>query len=131
MATDSIIKHFDTIFNEMADIRNELVDRIKAGDHIANFNPRLGEISVDETQKEEFYSKMEFLAKLLHFKKRYDSEYEPDWFNVNEPKYYIAYNPLIYNYYCGVTYGYPHMGDVYFSSEKVASKCIDWLNKFN
>lgn len=131
MATDNIIKHFDTIFNEMADIRNELVDRIKASDHMMNFNPRLGEVSVDETQEEEFYSKIEFLAKLLYFKKRYDNEYEPNWYDELAPKYYVWYNPVTHNYCRGINYSNQHVGDVYFSSEMVASKCIDWLNKFN
>jgi hypothetical protein len=131
MATDNIIKHFDTIFCEMADIRNELNSRFKASETMVNFNSRLSSISVDKTQEEEFYSKIEFLAKLFHFKKRYDDEYKPDWFNINEPKYYIAYNPHIHNYYYGVTYEYPHIADVYFSSSEMASKCIKWLNKFN
>ena len=128
---DNIIKHFDTIFCEMADIRNELNSRIKASETMVNFNPRLSSVSVDKTQEEEFYSKIEFLAKLLYFKKQYDADYKPDWFDELAPKYYVWYNSVNHCYCYGINYSNQHIGDVYFSSFKVAEKCIDWLNKFN
>lgn len=131
MATDKIVKHIDDIFVHLSDIREELVGRIKASDHMTNFNPRLSSISIDKSQEDEFYAKIEFLAKLLYFKKQYDADYKPDWFDELAPKYYVWYNSVNHCYCYGINYSNQHIGDVYFSSFKVAEKCIDWLNKFN
>lgn len=67
---------------------------------------------------------------LLYFKYTYDREYTPDdyWSDSSVAKYYIHLNM------CAVKYEVTHAfiygcNTVYFSSEAIAKKCADFLNK--
>jgi hypothetical protein len=70
-----------------------------------------------------------FTDMLMAFKWCYDRDYEPDW-TTARPKYHIVYN---YDanpnkrYYISMSYEYRH-NTIYFSSEDIAKKCVDWLN---
>lgn len=72
----------------------------------------------------------EFNDKLLAFKWCYDRDYEPKWECnglTKENKYYVyyddSYGEYDYDYVCNY-----QSNLVYFSSEKTAKKCCDWLN---
>ena len=74
-----------------------------------------------------FSYKTQFIADMLHFKYLYDRDYAPDWNNGNKPKWYVFYNGTRYD--CDIEYTYCNPSVVYFSSEGIAKKCADWLNK--
>jgi hypothetical protein len=65
---------------------------------------------------------------LMAFKWCYDRDYEPDW-TTRYAKYYIVYNfDANPNHYC-VSWCYTYnLNTIYFSSEDIAQKCVDWLN---
>lgn len=77
---------------------------------------------------EMFREKTQFIADLLHFKWLYDRDYEPDWLDERERKYFVTY----YHYVNGWVFDYVTRGNaegVYFSSQEIAQKCVDWLNR--
>lgn len=82
---------------------------------------------LSEEYAEEFAEKTQFIADMLHFKYLYDRDCKPNWKNSNEPKWYVCYNGDRYE--CDTNYVYRNISVVYFSSEDVAKKCADWLNK--
>jgi len=84
---------------------------------------------LSEEYAEEFAKKTQFIADMLYFKYLYDRDYKPDWKNGNKPKWYVVYNGTRYE--CDTRYGYEYRNPsgVYFSSEEIAKKCADWLNK--
>lgn len=72
----------------------------------------------------------QFNDDLLYFKYTYDSEYSPDdyWSDSSVAKYYIHLNM------CAVKYEVTHAfiygcNTVYFSSEAIAQRCADFLNR--
>lgn len=69
----------------------------------------------------------QFNNKLLAFKWCYDRDFEPDWSNRNESKYFIYYDSCA-NVYSYAVYSTISSNAVYFSSEEIAQKCCDWLN---
>lgn len=65
---------------------------------------------------------------LLAFKWCYDRDFEPDWTDMNQFKYYIEHNSRSNSF--GVRYNISSRFNlVYFSSHEIAQKCADWLNK--
>lgn len=65
---------------------------------------------------------------LLAFKWCYDRDFEPDWGNDDQFKYYIDYSNKSGSF--GVRYNVSaRFNLVYFSSHEIAQKCADWLNR--
>lgn len=81
-----------------------------------------------------FSEKTRLIADLLHFKYLYDKGYEPDWNNNRVTKWTVW---IPYNDYTNPkrrfkpvsTYEMYDPEKVYFSTEEIAQKCADWLNK--
>lgn len=75
---------------------------------------------------EEYAAKMKFLGEMMHFKWLYDRNFYPE----NKPlvnKWTIMLNE---DHEFVTTQNWNvQPGDIYFSSEKIARKCADWLNK--
>lgn len=82
---------------------------------------------LSEEYAEVFAEKTQFIADMLHFKWLYDRDYIPDWSNNSTPKWRVCYNGCVYE--CDNNYTYRNPSVVYFSSEEIAEKCADWLNK--
>lgn len=79
---------------------------------------------------EMFSDKAQFIADLLHFKYLYDRDYKPNWNDWLEYKYYICYDSLMGRYFSSSTSRrINHTETIYFSSEEIAKKCANWLNK--
>ena len=79
---------------------------------------------------EMFSDKAQFIANLLHFKYLYDRDYKPNWDDWLEYKYFIYYDNLMHRYcQCGTAHRTCRHETIYFSSEEIAKKCADWLNK--
>jgi hypothetical protein len=79
---------------------------------------------------EMFSEKAQFIANLLHFKYLYDRDYKPNWDNGLEYKYFIYYDNSMRKYFqCATAYRTCRHETIYFSSEEIANKCADWLNK--
>lgn len=69
---------------------------------------------------------------LLAFKWCYDRDFEPDW-NSDEDKYSVYYcqNQFAKGYKIDFTVNCNNNNIVYFSSEDIAEKCAEWLNKID
>lgn len=67
-----------------------------------------------------------FNDKLLAFKWCYDRDYQPDWNDIDEDKYFVALDHTDGRFEVDsyTTWSFP---TVYFSSEVIAQKCADWL----
>lgn len=72
----------------------------------------------------------DFNDKLLAFKYCYDLDYKPDWGDFDEDKYYVYYSNRAQKYDVDSTSIWD-IHNIYFSSEKVAQKCADWLNSLS
>ena len=64
---------------------------------------------------------------MLAFKWCYDRDYEPDWYDNENPKYTVIH-------LCDSGFHYDstnvvQYNQVYFSSEALATECAEWLNK--
>lgn len=69
-----------------------------------------------------------FNGMMLAFKWCYDRDFEPDWTDMNQFKYYIEHNSQSDSF--GVRYNISSRFNlVYFSSYEIAQKCAEWLNK--
>lgn len=69
-----------------------------------------------------------FNGMMLAFKWCYDRDFEPDWGNDDQFKYYIEYNSKLGSW--NVRYNVvSRFNLVYFSSNEIAQKCADWLNR--
>ena len=65
---------------------------------------------------------------MLAFKWCYDRDYEPDWADNSSYKYTIIWNKAFNRF----DYSWSTIticNHVYFSSDTIAKKCADWLNK--
>lgn len=78
-----------------------------------------------------FTERVQFIANLLHFKYLYDRDYEPNWIDLLEYKYYIFYNGKTKKFEWCYTIINSHPETVYFSTKEIAQKCVDWLNEKN
>lgn len=91
--------------------------------------------SFDNFPTVEYAKKLQKLNKfngmMLAFKWCYDRDYEPDWGNGGNDdqfKYCIVYNSESDSF--DVRYNIVSRSNlVYFSSQEIAQKCADWLNK--
>lgn len=85
---------------------------------------------LSEEYAEAFAKKTQFIADMLHFKYLYDRDYKPDWDSVDKNKFYVCYNNKTKRFKWGYSTSYSRMIEsVYFSTEQLAEKCADWLNK--
>lgn len=83
----------------------------------------------DDTFAEKAARMKKFTDMLLAFKWCYDRNYEPDW-STNDDKYFVAYDSVEGQY--DTTYSIAlSYNVVYFSSEDIAQKCVDWLNSID
>lgn len=91
--------------------------------------------SFDNFPTKEYVKKLlklnKFNGMMLAFKWCYDRDYEPDWGNGGNDdqfKYCIEYNSESDSF--GVRYNVVSRSNlVYFSSQEIAQKCADWLNR--
>ena len=76
-----------------------------------------------------FAEKTQIIADQLYFKESYDPDYEPDWDDGYETKFYVVYDNYSPKTYIVNNCGYfANYETVYFSSYEIAQKCADWLN---
>lgn len=77
---------------------------------------------------QEFADKCKLLAMMFHCKWYLDREYEPDWSKEATQKWFVCFNhhsgEFVPDYEFSVI-----RGQVYFSSEKTAQKCAEWMNE--
>lgn len=77
---------------------------------------------------QEFADKCKLIAMMLHCKWYLDREYEPDWSKEATQKWFVCFNhhsgEFVPDYEFSVI-----RGQVYFSSEKTAQKCAEWMNE--
>ena len=69
------------------------------------------------------------LKNLIKFKHCYDYNYTPDWNNGDEYKWSVYFSAAEGEYVVDWTVSWTRPSTVYFSSEEIAQKCADWLNK--
>ncbi len=69
-----------------------------------------------------------FVDACLVFKWCWDAEYNPDWYDSNELKWYIAYNHIDKRFEVYSRQLHQDIGTVYFSTRAIAERCADWLN---
>lgn len=84
---------------------------------------------LSEEYAEEFAKKTQFIADMLHFKYLYDRDYEPDWSNYKEIKWFVYYDYGNHKYYQESRHTLCDPTNICFSTEEIAQKCADWLNK--
>lgn len=65
---------------------------------------------------------------LLAFKYSKDENFEPDFFDEDQDKYYVMLNQAINQFDVSVTYT-DDINTVYFSNEQAAKECAAWLNE--
>jgi len=83
----------------------------------------------DDIYAEKAARMKKFTDILLAFKWCYDRDYEPDW-STNDDKYFVAYDSYNGRYDIDSFIAWLHPV-VYFSSEDMAQKCVDWLNNID
>ena len=66
--------------------------------------------------------KLVTLSKLMNIAKYYNKDWNPNWRNLTESKYYIRYNTGTYAVDCNYTYNY---GNIFFKNKKDAKAVID------
>lgn len=84
---------------------------------------------LSEEYAREFAEKTQFVADMLHFKWLYDKDYKPDLNDGFKCKYCIYYNSDTKQFESGFNTGYSHTESVYFSTNELARRCAEWLNK--
>ena len=95
--------------------------------HDTDYNPYCGYLSEDYVN---IVAKLKkFNDMLLAFKWCYDRDYKPSY-ATEELKYYIYYNNYANAYRYERIYNWMEP-IIYFSSEKIADKCCDWLNEID
>lgn len=78
---------------------------------------------------EMFAEKTQFIADCLFFKELYDRDFVPDWSCDFVEKYSVLCNSST-GKYCAYRSGLLYSTEsVYFSTEEIAQKCADWLNR--
>ncbi len=75
-----------------------------------------------------FNNRLDELSKLMEFKFCYDCSYVPNFDDTTE-KYYIMFSNHSGKYEISYNFNIKIPGVVYFSSEKIAKKCADWMNE--
>jgi hypothetical protein len=87
--------------------------------------------SFENFTTEEYAKKLQKLNKfngmMLAFKYCYDRDYEPNWAD-DSPKYTVVWN-MATNRFDYVWATLTRCNYVYFSSDDIAKKCAEWLNK--
>jgi hypothetical protein len=88
--------------------------------------------SFDNFPTKEYVKKLlklnKFNGMLLAFKWCYDRDYEPNWADDDSRKYTIIWN-VTNNRFDYVWSTITRCNCVYFSSDDIAKKCAEWLNK--
>ena len=72
-------------------------------------------------------NKIRFLLTLVKFKYCYDLEYKPVW-NANASNYVIFFDHSKNKFVVSDYTFFDNMLTIYFSSERIAQDCCDWLN---
>lgn len=72
---------------------------------------------------------IDYIKHLLEYKYNHDKNFEVDFTDVSSPKYSVIYNLSQEKYEPILTFDSYRLGEVYFSSEKIASSCAKWLNQ--
>lgn len=85
-------------------------------------------IPVESGFTDQFTNKLAVLTNLIRFKYCYDRDYIPDWSNENDYKWFVYFHTKSRTYLVDWTATWDRLPTVYFSSEKTAQKCADWLN---
>lgn len=68
-----------------------------------------------------------FVDACLAFKWCWDADYNPNWNDSTELKWYIAYDYVTKRFQVYCCQLLQHLGTVYFSTRAVAENCVDWL----
>lgn len=71
-----------------------------------------------------------FLDACLAFKWCHDAEYNPDWDNSKETKWYLVWDYGVSRFVVFHTQSFQALSTVYYSSRDIAQTCADWLNYF-
>jgi hypothetical protein len=69
-----------------------------------------------------------FLDACLAFKWCYDAEYNPNWGNRQEIKWYVIWDYNLSRFTVFHAQSFPSPSTVYYSSREIAQKCADWLD---
>lgn len=72
--------------------------------------------------------KLHFILLLIKFKYCYDKDYEPDWNNTEEQKWFVCVDTRSGKYNTDWVVRWNCPSSVYFSTREIAQKCCDWLN---
>lgn len=73
-----------------------------------------------------FADECQHIADMLHIKYLYDRDYEPNWEDDSEKKYFVYYNCNVGRFCVEYTKSYIY-SPVCFSNEEVAELCAEWL----
>lgn len=100
----------------------EVTNRGFTSGHVADYN-----YFHTEEYADEFAKNCKLIAMMMHCKWNIDRAYEPDWSKGATKKWFVCFNyqsgEFVPDYEFTV-----RRGQVYFSSEKTAQKCADWMN---
>lgn len=91
-------------------------------------NPFSGYISKDYAEFASVGKK--FVDACLAFKWCHDAEYNPDWSNRAEIKWYVIWDYNLSDFVVFHVQSFQSPSTVYYSSQKIAQKCADWLNSW-
>lgn len=78
---------------------------------------------------EKTVDKIKFLLKLEYFHSIYCPDFEPNWNDSNENKYYISYNSGNGDYFFICSHTLDNKTTVYFPTQEIVQKVCDELNK--
>lgn len=112
-------------------LEGRLSDAILGGEnhnfHITDDNPYACYPSQEYAEKARKIKTLNDM--ILAFKWCYDRDYTPDWKYI-VTRYFVVYD-FIEGKYCVATTNKVDNNVIYFSGEKVAQKCCEWLNSMD
>lgn len=125
---DLLKAYVDAFNNEMFWVECDSVSHGYIDDDDSNV------FSFENFPTEEYAKKLQKLNKfngmMLAFKWCYDRDYEPNWADEDSCKYTIIWN-VTNNRFDYVWSTITRCNYVYFSSDDIAKKCAEWLNKID
>ena len=75
---------------------------------------------------EQHLKESKLIFKLKQWAKEQQGDWEPDWSDTNQPKYYVGVDHFIKETICDLCWGHDKLPKLpYFKSEEIAQACID------
>ena len=87
---------------------------------------KLGILFDTKKEAEQFLKEQTLIKKIKCWTKKQQGDWQPDWSNTNQPKYYVGVDRFIKEIICECCWGYDKLSKLpCFKSQEIAQACID------